>query len=120
MGRFMVRGTCVFSIRVSTTNGCLRPSTCKSGLNLYPNEMLSGPDASSRGMDAVVAAARKINKLVGRKGELLRGEPFGHLVRSVKQFEYLQRYIADNPRKAGLSVGEFSFYEKKIARRSPP
>jgi type I restriction enzyme R subunit len=51
--------------------------------------------------------ATKINRALGRRGRFWQEESFDHLVRSPEQFEYLQRYIADNPKRAGLPAGEF-------------
>lgn len=56
-------------------------------------------------------SARQINKLVGRKGELWQGEPFDHIVRSDRQFSYLQNYIQDNPVKGRIPEGEFLFWK---------
>jgi putative transposase len=55
-------------------------------------------------------AARKINQRLSRRGRFWQEEAFDHLVRSPEQFEALQRYIADNPRKAHLAAGEFLHY----------
>ena len=54
--------------------------------------------------------ARQINNMLGRKGALWQAEPFDHVVRSETQFEYLQRYIDDNPKKARLSESECTLY----------
>jgi type I restriction enzyme R subunit len=56
--------------------------------------------------------ATEINKALSRKGRFWQEESFDHLVRSSEQFEYLRRYIADNPRKAGLRCGEFLHWQK--------
>jgi hypothetical protein len=53
----------------------------------------------------------------GRTGPFWQSEPFYHLVRSAEQFEYLQRYIAENPSKANLKPGEF-LYWTRVARLS--
>ncbi|MCA9223788.1 MAG: transposase, partial [Planctomycetales bacterium] len=53
--------------------------------------------------------AVRINRRTGRKGKLWQQEPFDHLVRSVEQYDYLRKYIADNPLKAGLRAGEFLY-----------
>ena len=53
--------------------------------------------------------AFQINQAIGDAGKFWQQEPFDHLVRSTEQYEYLRQYIADNPRKAGLSPGEFYF-----------
>jgi putative transposase len=36
-----------------------------------------------------------------------------HLVRTLEQFEYLCRYIADNPKAAGLSTGEYLYWRRE-------
>ncbi|WP_182866745.1 transposase [Stieleria mannarensis] len=53
--------------------------------------------------------ARKINGLNGSSGSLWQEEPFDHLVRSNEQLNYLRRYIAENPVKAGLAPGDFVY-----------
>ena len=53
--------------------------------------------------------AFQINKAIGEKGKFWQQEPFDHLVRSLEQYEYLRRYIGDNPRKAGLRPGEYLY-----------
>ena len=53
--------------------------------------------------------ARQINKDIGEKGKFWQQEPFDHLVRSPEQYEYLRRYIEENPRKACLADGEFLY-----------
>ena len=59
-------------------------------------------------------SARQINLELGQQGPFWRSEPFDHLVRSLEQFEYLQQYIADNPRKANLSVGEYLYWSRRV------
>jgi type I restriction enzyme R subunit len=51
--------------------------------------------------------ATKINRALSRRGRFWQEESFDHLVRSPEQFVALQRYIADNPRKARLQPGEY-------------
>jgi type I restriction enzyme R subunit len=51
--------------------------------------------------------ARRINETHGSKGRFWQEESFDHLVRSPEQFDYLRRYIAENPRNAGLAPGEY-------------
>ena len=53
--------------------------------------------------------ACQINKAIGEKGKFWQEEPFDHLVRSAEQYEYLRRYIADNPHNAGLKPGEYLY-----------
>ncbi len=52
-------------------------------------------------------AAREINRKLSRRGRFWQEEAFDHLVRSLEQFEALQRYIADNPKRAGLRDGDY-------------
>jgi type I restriction enzyme R subunit len=53
--------------------------------------------------------AFQINRALGEKGKFWQQEPFDHLVRSPEQYEYLRRYIADNPLKAGLKPSEYHY-----------
>jgi type I restriction enzyme R subunit len=54
--------------------------------------------------------AREISRLLGRRGRLWQAESFDHLVRSPEQFDYLRRYIAENPEKAHLQHGDYLHY----------
>ncbi|MBI3862255.1 MAG: transposase [Planctomycetia bacterium] len=56
--------------------------------------------------------ATQLNRALGNPGRFWQEESFDHLVRSLDQFEYLQRYIAANPIKARLAVGEYVHYER--------
>jgi type I restriction enzyme R subunit len=58
--------------------------------------------------------AVKINRLLGRTGRLWEQDAFDHLVRTQEQFDWLRRYIAENPVKAGLLVGQFLHYSKPL------
>jgi len=49
--------------------------------------------------------AHAINKLRVTKGVVWQDESFDHIVRSEAQLEHYQRYIAENPAKAGLKGG---------------
>ena len=51
--------------------------------------------------------AYRINQAIGEKGKFWQREPFDHLVRSPRQYEYLRQYIAENPQKANLAPGEY-------------
>ena len=53
--------------------------------------------------------AVEINRQVHEHGHFWQQEPFDHLVRSVEQYSYLRKYIADNPAKASLKPGEFLY-----------
>ncbi|MDZ4818622.1 MAG: transposase [Planctomycetota bacterium] len=57
--------------------------------------------------------ARQINLLTGESGKFWQQEPFDHLVRSVEQYEWLRKYIADNPSKAGLGVGQYLYHRSE-------
>ncbi len=57
--------------------------------------------------------ARQINQRIGSQGSFWQEEPFDHLVRNEKQYEYLRRYIADNPRKAGLPAGDYHYHRSE-------
>ena len=57
--------------------------------------------------------ALEINKQLGRSGHFWQGESFDHLVRSAEQFAYLRKYIAENPIKARLKLGEYIHYARK-------
>lgn len=58
--------------------------------------------------------ATQINRRLGQKGRFWQQDGFDHLVRSQEQFDYLRRYIADNPRRAGLRPGEFVHFSKPL------
>jgi len=57
-------------------------------------------------------SAREINKQLGKSGSFWQSESFDHLVRSPQQFEYLQRYITDNPKKANLKEDEYLYWTR--------
>ena len=56
--------------------------------------------------------ARKIHAATGGSGAFWQPEPFDHIIRSPEQFEYLQKYTAENPQKANLHDGEFLYWER--------
>jgi putative transposase len=58
--------------------------------------------------------ARKINRLLRRNDRFWQQDGFDHLVRSVEQFMHYRRYIAENPSRAHLKVGEFVHFSKPI------
>ena len=60
--------------------------------------------------------AVQINRAIGSSGRFWQQDGFDHLVRSAEQFGHFRRYIADNPRKARLSPGEFIAWSKELAR----
>ncbi|MDZ4286874.1 MAG: transposase [Prosthecobacter sp.] len=61
--------------------------------------------------------AKRINKRLGREGQFWQWESFDHLVRSPSSFEKFRRYIAENPRKAGLRDGECRVWVKSPSRK---
>jgi type I restriction enzyme R subunit len=56
--------------------------------------------------------ATKLNRALRRRGRFWQQDGFDHLVRSFEQFEFLRRYIADNPHRAKLAPGEFVHFSK--------
>jgi putative transposase len=58
--------------------------------------------------------ARQIHQRLGEHGEFWQVDQFDHLVRSPEQFEHLRRYIADNPRQAGLPAEQYRWYSKPL------
>lgn len=60
--------------------------------------------------------ATRINRAIGAAGRFWHEESFDHLVRNTDQFEALERYIAENPMKAGLHPGEYLHWRVGEAR----
>lgn len=58
--------------------------------------------------------ATQINKRLGRAGRFWQQDGFDHLVRSGEQFGYLRKYIAANPERASLKIGEYLHYSKVL------
>jgi putative transposase len=58
-------------------------------------------------------SAGEINRLLDRRGRFWQEESFDHLVRSVEQFEHFERYIVENPERAGLGVGEYLYWARQ-------
>lgn len=55
-------------------------------------------------------SAGKINQSLGQSGAFWQSEPFDHLIRSETQFHYLQEYIAENGRMAGLPPSDYLYW----------
>ena len=53
--------------------------------------------------------AFQINTAIGERGKFWQSEPFDHLVRSTEQYEYLRKYIEENPKKASLRPEEYLY-----------
>ena len=58
--------------------------------------------------------ATKINRTLRRNGRFWQQDGFDHLVRSVDQFYYLRKYIAENPTKAKLAAEEYRHFSKVL------
>jgi type I restriction enzyme R subunit len=58
--------------------------------------------------------ATQINRRINRNGRFWQQDGFDHLVRSIEQFDYLRRYIADNPKRAKLQTGKFIHWSKAL------
>ena len=58
-------------------------------------------------------SAKQLNRVLGKKGRFWQEESFDHLIRSLDQFEAIQRYIADNP--ISLNTGEYRLYQPIVA-----
>jgi putative transposase len=56
------------------------------------------------------AAAWRCNQLLGRSGRFWQPDSYDHIVRSMEQLTQYQQYIAENPRKAGISVHADAMY----------
>jgi type I restriction enzyme R subunit len=63
--------------------------------------------------------AVQINRAIGSRGRFWQQDGFDHLVRSAEQFDHFRRYIADNPKKARLSVGEYITWSNQSSRSEP-
>jgi len=57
--------------------------------------------------------ARLINKATGATGSFWQTESFDHLVRTSEQFDWIRRYIAENPIKANLKPGEYLLWRRE-------
>ena len=60
--------------------------------------------------------ATQINRALQRKGHFWQDDGFDHLVRSVEQFQYLRKYIAENPRRARLAPGSYVHYTRELTK----
>ena len=56
--------------------------------------------------------ATQINRETKSTGRFWQQDGFDHLVRSSEQFDHLRRYIANNPAKARIPIGEFLAWSK--------
>ena len=58
------------------------------------------------------ASARRINTQLGTQGTLWMDESFDHIVRGMDSLKKFQRYIANNPTKAGLPAHKFTHEQR--------
>ena len=68
-------------------------------------------------------SARQANQLLGRTGEpFWQNESYDHLVRTGEEFRKIERYVVNNPVKAGLaaSADEFSWSSARGGSGDPP
>lgn len=54
--------------------------------------------------------ARKINEFTNRSGNFWQPDCFDHLVRSRRQWDRIDRYISDNPKKSRLKKQEYAYW----------
>jgi len=62
----------------------------------------------------------RLNALLGRAGRFWASDAFDHLVRSPEQFDHFRRYIAGNPKKAGLQHEEYVHYSENSVEEGAP
>jgi type I restriction enzyme R subunit len=74
--------------------------------------LLGATDAEGQCYSWKKFTSTQINSRLGRKGRFWHEESFDHLVRTSGQFEYLRTYIANNPKRAGLSEGEYLYWRR--------
>jgi REP-associated tyrosine transposase len=75
--------------------------------------LLGSTDAEGQCYSWKKFTSTQINARLGRKGRFWHEESFDHLIRSSEQFERLRRYIADNPRSAGLREREYLYWRRE-------
>jgi putative transposase len=70
-------------------------------------------ERQKRGEEEIPSAERRDNRTYEPKAFWLV-EQFDHLVRSQEQFDYLRKYIAENPARARLADGMYRHYSKPL------
>jgi REP element-mobilizing transposase RayT len=63
--------------------------------------------------------AHLINKTIGASGSVWQDESFDHIIRTVKQKNRIEQYIADNPKMAKLKSG-YKCSSKQCSTGVPP
>lgn len=56
------------------------------------------------------SSATLCNRILGRSGTFWQADTFDHIVRNLPQREKYRKYIADNPRKAGITIPDNAYY----------
>ena len=51
-------------------------------------------------------STRELNRFLKRSGDFWQKHSYDHIVRDATELRAFQRYIAENPTKAGLKAGE--------------
>ena len=64
-------------------------------------------------------SALRLNRELSRSGAFWQAESWDHLVRSAESLERIRRYIAENPRRAGLGEEEATVYVRDTKRKGP-
>lgn len=116
-------GACVFRdplIAAVTGNALLHFKGARYDLERFiimPNhahlliQMRAGFDLRSELSGVMRYSGRVINQMLGQKGAFWQPEPFDHIVRSERQFHYLEDYIVQNPVKAKLRQDEYLYWQ---------
>ena len=78
--------------------------------------------AEGAGLESVVGGwkkftARVINRMQGTTGSLWQKDYFDRIIRDWRHFMRVSRYIRSNPKKAGVSKGEFTLWESDEVKR---
>ena len=63
--------------------------------------------------------ATQIHRRLGRRGRFWQQDGFDRLVRSAEHFDYLRRYIAENPARGKLGPEEVLHYSKRLTPQPP-
>ncbi len=56
------------------------------------------------------SSAVECNRSLGRSGTFWQADSYDHIVRSLEQLLHYRRYIADNPRNAGITIEDNAYY----------
>jgi REP element-mobilizing transposase RayT len=81
---------------------------------VMPNHMhllvlpMPGIDLSALTGTWELISARRINRIIGRKGRLWADDAFDHIVRNAQELGRIDAYIRRNPEKAGLRPGAYA------------